>query len=249
MADREPIIPAMLHRIPETLHRMHDDAGRVLMALGGRLGRHIEHDERSRMFPSAQAPVLVTTMHKRHVPPWDQGDVGACTGFAEAGMLMTEPIVQPAWNFGPKDALRLYSQASHLDGFPGAWPPFDTGSSGLAVMKAAVKDKYLTSYTHTFALPELLGALGLTPGILGISWYSTFDTPLPTGECVLGAGAVLRGGHEIEAFGINVELKQVWCYQSWGPTWGGLKNGTMWFSWDTMARLLAEHADASFPVA
>ena len=59
--------------------------------------------------------------------------------------------------------------------------------------------------------------------------------------------SVVRGGHEVEMFRLDAKLKRVWCYQSWADTWGGLHNGTFWFSFATLTRLLAEHGDATFP--
>ncbi len=47
--------------------------------------------------------------------------------------------------------------------------------------------------------------------------------------------------------GIDAEKKRVWYYNSWGPAWGGCKNGTFYFSWKTLARLLGERGDATFP--
>jgi hypothetical protein len=211
-----------------------------------RLGRHIEHDERSKNFPAERAPAPKSVMYQRHCAAFDQGHLGACTGNAMAGLLMTTPYWTPSRNFTEKDAVRLYSLATQLDNVPGAYPPDDTGSTGLAVAKAAKKDGYVTSYQHAFGLDHLLGALSLKPGILGIHWYTSFDTPKPDGECPLTPSATIRGGHEVEMFGLDVAQRRVWCYQSWGPTWGGLKNGTFWFSFDTMTRLLAEHGDATF---
>jgi C1A family cysteine protease len=81
--------------------------------------------------------------------------------------------------------------------------------------------------------------------ITGINWYTSFDHPLPTGECPLTAEATVRGGHEVELFGLDVEKRQIWAYQSWGRSWGGLGNGTFWFSYDTFAQLLAEKGDVT----
>ena len=69
----------------------------------------------------------------------------------------------------------------------------------------------------------------------------------PGGGCgVAGAGAKVRGGHEVELFGIDAAKKRVWCYNSWGPTWGGRKNGSFYFSLKTLTRLLGEQGDATF---
>lgn len=212
----------------------------------GRLGRQIEHDPRSWSF-SAGTAAIKTVSHKRHGKAFNQGDLGSCTGNAMAGALMTDPIWVRGRNLTENDAVALYEAATRLDNVPGAYPPKDTGSSGLAVMKAAVKAHYITGYAHTFSLDQLLGSLVLTPGILGINWYDSFDAPQPDGECRLLPSAKIRGGHEVELFGVDATKQRVWCYNSWGPTWGGRKNGTFYFSWKTLGRLLDEKGDATFP--
>jgi hypothetical protein len=141
----------------------------------------------------------------------------------------------------------LYSEATHLDGVRGVWPPDDTGSSGLGVAKAARRDGFIAGYEHAFGLDDLLHGLSQRPGLLGISWYSSFDTPRATGECPLDGDATIRGGHEVEMFRLDMEARRVWCYQSWGPSWGGRRDGTFWLSFDTLERLLAEEGDAVFP--
>lgn len=211
---------------------------------GRRLGRHIEHDPRSRNFPAATVPVA-DVKHVRHCPPFDQGQLGSCTGNAMAGALMTEPYYTAGRSLTEANAVLLYEQATKLDSVKGSYPPDDTGSTGLAVAKAARKDGYLRSYRHAFGFQHALGALTLAPVIAGVNWYDSFDNPLPTGECPLPDDAAVRGGHEIELFGIDVENRQVWAYQSWGPTWGGLGNGTFWFSFDSFERLLAEKGDVT----
>ena len=211
----------------------------------GRLGRQVEHDPRSRAF-SAGTAAIKTVTHKRHGKPFNQGSLGSCTGNAMAGLLMTEPFWVRGRDLTETDAVALYKAATTLDNIRGNYPPNDTGSSGLAVMKAAVKAKYIAGYAHTFSLDQLLGSLVLGPGILGINWYDSFDGPKPDGECPLSAGAKVRGGHEVELFGVDATKKRVWCYNSWGPSWGGRKNGSFYFSWKTLRRLLGEQGDATF---
>ena len=212
----------------------------------GRLGRQVEHDPRSWAF-SAGTAAIKTIRYKRHGKAFNQGNLGSCTGNAMAGVLMTEPLWVSGRTLTEANAVALYKVATTLDSVAGKYPPTDTGSSGLAVMKAAVRAKYITGYAHTFSLDQLLGSLVLSPGILGINWYDSFDNAKIDGECRLTPSAKVRGGHEVELFGIDAEKKRVWCYNSWGPTWGGRKNGTFYFSWKTLERLLGEQGDATFP--
>jgi hypothetical protein len=212
----------------------------------GRLGRHVEHDPRSRAF-SAGTAAIKSVRFQRHGDAFDQGNLGSCTGNAMAGVLMTDPLWVRGRKLTETDAVALYKAATGLDGLPGKYPPDDTGSSGLGVMKAAVKAKYIAGYAHTFSLDQLLGSLVLSPGILGINWYDSFDAPRPDGECRLTSSAKVRGGHEVQLFGIDAARKRVWCYNSWGPTWGGRRDGSFYLSWATLGRLLGEQGDATFP--
>ncbi len=211
-----------------------------------RLGRHVEHDPLSRAFMAGTA-IIKTVTYKRYGEILQQGELGSCTGNAMVGVLMTEPLWVKGRKLDEDDAIALYKAATRLDDISGVYPPHDTGSSGLGVMKAAVKAKYITGYAHSFSLEHLLGSLSVRPGILGINWYSSFDSPKATGECALTAAAKLRGGHEVQMFGIDAKKERVWCYNSWGPKWGGRKNGTFFFSFKTLKRLLDEEGDATFP--
>jgi hypothetical protein len=59
---------------------------------GKALGRHVHHDERSKSFAVRDVTPSPLVLHKlwyRYLPVLDQGDVGACTGFAAAGMVGT----------------------------------------------------------------------------------------------------------------------------------------------------------------
>jgi hypothetical protein len=206
-----------------------------------RLGRHIEHDERSRSFPAARATQVVSVTHERHCAPFDQGDTGSCTGNAEAGVLMTDPFFVTGRTLDESDAVTLYEKATHLDSITGSYPPDDTGSSGLAAMKAAKALGYITGYQHAFGLQHALEALVLAPVITGVSWYEGFDNPDSTGLVTI-SGSV-RGGHEFEVVGIDADARTVRACNSWGSDWGD--HGYFQFSWDTWDQLLHEQGDVT----
>lgn len=161
----------------------------------GRLGRRVHHDPRSLryLYPAHEVAGLVSVRHERHIDVLDQGDLGACTGFAAEGALGTSPLWEaipegtpgrPNASNGDFDtdwARKLYSTATQLDDFDGAWPPTDTGSSGLAVAKACVKAGLISGYTHCTSLDAALKALSRQPVIAGINWYDC----LPDGQRVL----------------------------------------------------------------
>ena len=77
---------------------------------------------------------------KHHGPVLDQGQLGSCTANALCQALNTEPN---RWRTDPPldetAAVGLYAVATTIDPFVGRWPLNDTGSSGLAVCKAAQK--------------------------------------------------------------------------------------------------------------
>jgi hypothetical protein len=85
----------------------------------GRLGRHVEHDPRSRAF-SAGTAAIKTVSHKRHGKPFNQGNLGSCTGNAMAGLLMTEPFWVRGRVLTEKDAVALYKAATKLDSISGS---------------------------------------------------------------------------------------------------------------------------------
>ncbi|MDQ6947869.1 MAG: hypothetical protein M3256_16790 [Actinomycetota bacterium] len=205
-----------------------------------RLGRHIAHDPRSRNFPAPTAPELVTTLHKRVVPIFYQGDLSSCTGNACAGALGTEPNTI-GFTFTEADAVRLYSAATLLDPQQGSYPPDDTGSSGLAVAKAAQQEGFITSYSHAFGLDHALAALVLAPVITGVTWTEGFDNPDSNGFVKLGGSA--QGGHEFCVVGLDVDKKTVLAANSWGASWAN--KGFFEFSWDDWAQLLADQGDVT----
>lgn len=204
------------------------------------IGRQIEHDPQSWNFQADKAPQLVTTVHKRMCAPFTQ-TIGSCTGEATTGMLMTEPHYKPDRNLTQDDAVKIYTLATHLDRIPGYYPKEDTGSSGLAACKAAKRLGYIESYKHAFGIDHALQALVLAPVITGVNWYTGFDTPDHNG--IVKLEGTIRGGHEFEVLGIDVENKLVECCQSWGPDWG--LAGRFFVKWVDWGTLLAQRGDVT----
>ena len=214
---------------------------------GHRLGRHIEHDPRSRAFELVVAPAsapLVSRAWKRHAPIFDQGDLGKCTCEAMGGCKMTEPFFDPSIVVSDATTTALYGEATRLDKIPGAYPPDDTGSSGIAAAKAATRRGWFTGYKHAFSLRAALAALQAGPVAIGINWYEGFDKPQGAhAELVIG-GAV-RGGHEVEINEIDVSRRLIRGPNSWSDQWGD--HGFFCISFDTFERLLAEDGDVTIP--
>lgn len=212
---------------------------------GGPLGRSVEHDEKSRDFAVARRATPIASRHwTRHVPIYDQGQLGSCTGNAMASALSTGPFRH---RFHEPTAIRIYKAATIIDGFPGTYPPDDTGSSGLAVCKVAQSKGWITSYRHAFSLDDVLAALQDGPVICGVDWFDSFDRPGPGGLCPLTPGASVRGGHEVCLVGVDVSSKTLRFANSWSDQWGA--NGYGVWTYDTFDRLLARDGDVTVPVA
>jgi hypothetical protein len=208
---------------------------------GGRLGRHQHHDERSRAYRVTPAAAPKTVLWPRHVPPYDQRNLGSCTGNAMAGALSTAPFNH---RFGERRAVLLYEAATQLDDIPGAFPPDDTGSSGLAVAKAAQKAGLITRYEHAFGLQDVISALQTGPVIAGTDWLTGMDTPDAQGF-VKVTGSV-RGGHEYEILGVDLEQRYFTACNSWGTSWG--VGGYFKIRIDDFAALLARGGDVTVPI-
>lgn len=216
---------------------------------GRRLGRHVEHDPRSRAYAFSQPSLVFSSVeHKRHGSIFDQGQLGSCTGNAMAGAKNTEPVYKSgAHTLTETGAKDLYSLATQLDGLTdGYWPPTDTGSSGLAVAKAAKQQGLIGSYKHAFNLDSALAALQLGPVITGVNWYEGFDEPDVNGLVKI-AGQV-RGGHEIVARGMTPSGSSddemlILLDNSWGSSWG--VSGRFMWTVATWRQLLDEQGDVT----
>ena len=216
--------------------------------MSGGLGRVVEHDDRSRRFAVKPAPVLRTVLWRHNAPVLDQGDLGACTGFALAQLLNTQAFAKSRGAAGAylseANALSLYEMATVLDDIPGAYPPIDTGSSGLAVCKAGVAQGYLASYRHAFGFEQFLSAIQRGPVIVGTDWFTGMEETgadffiRPEGELV--------GGHEYLVLGANLHGEYVTILNSWSAGWGS--GGRARISFADFKTLLAREGDVTVPI-
>lgn len=214
------------------------------------LGRIVEHDPRSRKFMAAQAPAQRSVLWGHHAPILDQGNLGSCTGNAMAQLLNTDPFAASrtavkAGYLTEDDAVTLYHDATVLDGYPGTYPPDDTGSSGLGVAKAAKKERFIKSYNHAFGLAHFLTALQLQPVIVGTDWTNGMFKPNKKGF-VRPTGSV-AGGHEYLALGVDYAAKAITFLNSWSSGWGPL-GGRFLMTFTDFDKLLQSQGDVTAPV-
>jgi hypothetical protein len=214
---------------------------------GRRLGRNVNHDPRSLRF-LVQAPVartLVSVTHEREVPVFDQGNLGSCTGNAAVGAVGTAPLYETLDKNHPDLdeplAVNVYSAATVLDDYPGTYPPTDTGSDGLSVAKACKNMGLISGYLHATNVAAMQAALQDTPVIVGVNWYEGFDNPDSNGLVKISGD--VRGGHEFEVLGLDLDSKTFLAVNSWGTSYG--VNGRFSFSFDTMDQLFSEEGDCT----
>lgn len=224
---------------------------------GRPLGRHIEHDPKSKDFAfgvTTSTTHLKSVHHRRYGHIFDQETQGAdntplgsCTGNATAGAINSVPIHHSKLPIlRDSNAVKIYSLATTLDDYPGTYPPDDTGSSGLAAAKAAQQLGYIKVYQHAFSIEAALSALQSYPLITGVKWYEGFDNPSKTTGLVEISGQV-RGGHEFEVIGFewegNVDDSHVICVNSWTSAWG--ISGRFKMTVKTWRTLLDDEGDAT----
>ncbi|QGF20288.1 hypothetical protein SEA_SIXAMA_109 [Gordonia phage Sixama] len=212
-----------------------------------KFGRLVEHDPRSRSYGLVVNPTatLETVLWTNSAPVLDQGSLGSCTGHAMAQWENTTRTREglSEW-LTDDDAVELYSAATQHDEFPGEYPPIDTGSSGLAVAKAAQAKGYITGYRHAFGMQQTLLALQIAPVLIGTLWLSGMNTP--DDKLMLHASGEELGGHEYLLLGCNVEDEYVTVLNSWSSTWG--ENGTARISFLDLEALLKQEGDVTVPV-
>lgn len=209
---------------------------------GARLGRNLWLDGRSlaHMVENdvhAMGKALSNQSWERVIPVLDQGQLGSCTANAGTGALGTQPFYDAAGRAAlpssdaaelEKYAVQLYEEATVVDGYPGQYPPDDTGSSGLAICKVLKTRKIIKGYRWARSPYGFLQLLQNGPVLQGMPWYKAFFEPDKDGFIDADpnwTGSGIAGGHEIEAVGVELDPKDafnsvVTYVNSWGTGWG-----------------------------
>lgn len=215
---------------------------------GKPLGRHIEHDPRSRLFPAPRASSVASVNHAGRGLPLRQLDVHICsTAHSLCAAINCSPQMsrtrQPLTEV---DAVWIHDSATRRADFAFRRAGVG-GNSALGACRAANNLGLIESYTHAFGIDHALHALVFRPVMTGIKWYSSFDSPDPdTGLVKITQRATIRGGHEVLVYGIDAERNVVWCWNSWGPKFG--IGGRFSMSFDTWGLLLRERGDVTVPI-
>lgn len=206
------------------------------------LGRQLVHDPRSRGFP-IDVPIDRSTWRDKRIRLYDP-EVnpdqchGECTGCAKSMEFNALGNRVSGQVLDMDDAHQIYSTASNLDPFEGAWPPTDTGSSGLAACKAAQKLGLGGAYRHVFKGADEVVQLIQSGRVVNIGtwWYDgMFNRNAqgiiePTGPRVGGHQYIARG------YAVRTDLVLIRCW------WGSFRD--VWIRRTHLDRLLMDDGDA-----
>lgn len=234
------------------LHRF-DEAVRE----GARLGRHLELDARSLAYAvERELEALLRSPHIRpveHLPTigiLDQGNLGSCTGnagaYALSSLVGSERLSQVRLDglglssddatANERFAVALYHEATVEDGFPGTYPPDDSGSSGIGVCRALKRAELIGRYRWATTARGFAAMLQDGGVMLGLPWYSAFFDPSPAGFIdadLRWMQSGIAGGHEVFCEAIeawdNRDLNR--CIlrfsNSWSRGWGASGRGRL----------------------
>jgi hypothetical protein len=211
-----------------------------------RLGRHVAHDPRSRGFAMPLKAVDRSLWHDKTIRIYDprvnpNQTVGNCTMCSKAmqlnavGNRLRGVILNMDW------AMTGYQWETANDEFPGAYPPDDTGSSGLAACKTAQHYGVGGDYRWLFGgADEVVQAVmeGHVVSV-GTNWYeSQFTNPFADHKPIQVAGA-LAGGHQwtVRGYWKSADFVMGRCW------WGSYRD--FWIRRSDLDRLLlGEQGDA-----
>jgi hypothetical protein len=198
-------------------------------------------DQRNRLFPiRALLPDKPPRSYSWSVGVHlDQGQEGACVGFAWGHELAAKPVPVPTSNL---DALVIYKRARQLDEWEGE--DYD-GTSVLGGAKAVMDTGLLLEYRWADTVEDMAVAVSRHgPGVLGTNWYRGMFQPDPDGY-LRPTGPVV-GGHAICVYGFSTKLNAFRLWNSWGPDWG--KDGTALVAYDDMRTLFENQGELCVPV-
>lgn len=204
--------------------------------------RRIEFDPRSRDYP---VRALVEDKPLRSYT-WgvpvrlDQGNEGACVGFAWTHELAARPKVH---GLVTNDLARsVYHEAQLIDEW--AETPPEEGTSVLAGAKRMKERGYLGEYRWCFSLRDLQLTVGyLGPVVLGVWWWSQMMDTDASGYVSRKGQRV--GGHAILCNGYSVTKRRFKLTNSWGTGWG--VGGECYVTETDMEALLLDQGEGCVP--
>jgi hypothetical protein len=184
------------------------------------LGRQRVHDSRSLEFPTrvvVDRSKWVGRSIRIYDPKVNPNQChGECTGVAKCIQFNAERNRVAGKILTMENAHEFYHLATMFDPFQGTWPPADTGSSGLASAKAAVKLGLGGEYQHVFGGADEVVQL-IEEGLVvscGTWWYDNMFTPNAKG--IIEPTGPQVGGHQYAARAYHLKTDTVGIRCWWG---------------------------------
>lgn len=226
-----------------------------------RLGRHVEHDDRSRAheFSAPRRGADTDKLWSFTKPVLNQGNTSSCVGNTFAQFMNTDFAALARTKLGIEwvtetQALNVYHLATIADGVTSEiYPPADDGTSGLAGAKAAQQLGWIDRYEHAFDFDTFRSAIQVSPVCVGTLWTTAMFNADANGLITVGDlgdpndpnNPNIAGGHEYLGLGISYTLRQVRFLTSWGPSFG--KRGEFMMSFDDFETLIVNQGDIVVP--
>ena len=168
----------------------------------------------------------------------DQGDTPHCTAYALLHAMADGAVTHPGQN-PLADPTELYDAIVRRDRAANRW--FPAGATSLAMAQEAVARRWIGEFRWGYTLDEFIAPLLRgEPVLLGIDWPDGMDEPSKEG--IVRWRGRNRGGHEIEANGINLRRGLARLKQSWDRRTYGL-NGHVYIPLEDVAAAIAAQGD------
>jgi hypothetical protein len=148
-------------------------------------------------------------------PILDQGEEGACVGFAWRAWMNARPVASdPDEHLQARD---IYLRAQLVDEFEGAEPAM-SGTSVRAGAKVMVRERHLGEYVWSGSADEILAWVRAKgPLVFSTRWFGSMYEPDRNGYVY--ARGRNAGGHALCAFGVAAN-DDLHVQQSWGEDHG-----------------------------
>lgn len=210
-------------------------------------GRTVDHDPRSLNYRAPLEDEVKTVEWDMKGPILNQGTSNACVGMAFTHLLNTDlfedrriKIKGDAGYLDEQFAYQIYSKATEIDEFVGQMPAEDTGTSALALCKAAKASAYISEYQVAIGFEELKKAIQVQPVMIGMWWTTMMNQPENDG--FIKPLGVELGGHETLMVGLNIEDEYITLLSSYGSSYGNAGRVKMKFNY--FSELLRNNGDA-----
>lgn len=169
----------------------------------------------------------------------NQGDTPRCTAYSSVTAAADGPITHPGQN-PIVDPDVLYEEIVAIDRSEGRY--FDDGATTLASAKALQRRSIIGEYLWGYSIEDFIKAIAAGVVIIGTDWYEGMDDPNASDGIIRATGSI-RGGHQIEINGADLDAGMARLKQTWPLPWGYQGRGDAFLPFEDLAKLLATGAD------